>query len=227
MIAFMSCRNSNKIGDKDKINLDQNVANTGRFQDSVFLHFEKNWTKFINRSPELVKIVMPPDTVYSHRWEPVITADCEYKPEAQISVPVIEISWNEVAVQQPMRFDVALQYQGFEKNYYTTVFPIEKLNRFNIHLQSKFLQDTAAVLLAGPPLFPKVETFTRQDLPDTPGQVEVQNKTKLVRSTLRLTDLGPGLSYRLRKCTLVEDRWMPSREIIFNIPVCPLDYKKD
>ena len=221
----MSCRNSNKIGDKDKINLDQSVTSTGRFQDSVFLHFEKNWTKFINRSPELIKIVLPRDTVYTARWEPVIKSDCEFNAQSQINVPVVEISWNEVAVQAPMRFDIALQYQGFEKNYYTTVYPIEKTNRFNIHLQSQFLQDTAAVLLAGPPLFPKVEAFTVQDLPAAAAQIETPNKSTLVQSTLKLTDLGPGLSYRLRKCVLVNDRWSPSREIIFNIPVCPVDFK--
>ena len=229
VMALGACNHKNNVADKDKLDLSQNVSNTGRFQDTAFRQFEKTWTKFINRSPELVKEVMPINVQdVKTRWEPVITSDCEYLPEAQVNVPVVEITWNEVASQTPQRLDIALQYQGFEKNYYTTVFPIENSKRFNIHLQSQFLRDTAAVLLAGPPLFPKIQRFAALNLPATAntGQViEGQNPAVMIKSTLRLTDLGPGLSYRIRRCTLVDDRWMPTQEVIFNIPVCPMDYK--
>jgi hypothetical protein len=143
------------------------------------------------------------------------------------------VSWQEAAgqeptAQKPLRFDIALQSEGFQRNYYTTVFPVERLKRFNIPVQSEFMRDTAAVLLIGPPLFPKVTDF--RELPTNQQTADTNNPTspvtrKISNKVLRLVDLGPGLSYRMRMCTYDGKSWRPTQEVIFNTPICPTDVK--
>jgi hypothetical protein len=129
-------------------------------------------------------------------------------------------------MQQPVRFDIALHFQGFEKNYYTTVFPVENLKRFNIPANSQFLLDTAAVLLTGPAMLPKVIDFHQEtiQMPSQPT-LKKQGESVMMKQSLRIIDMGPGLSYRIRLCTFNKESWTPTREVIFTTPICPLDIK--
>lgn len=210
--------------DDDKINLDQDVTHRLRPLDSIFLDFDKNWTKFINRTEVLrrpVRIPKQPEV-----WEPVIISDCVFSQEAGGAVAQVEISWNEQPVERPVRFDLSLHYQGFERNYYTTIYPVKEEERFNLPENSQFISDTAAVLLTGPSMFPKVVAFNTQSLQgQDPSQQQVQGGRDITRYTLRLRDMGPGLSYRIRMCTFNQEVWTPTSETIFTTPICPTDNK--
>jgi len=209
--------------EKDKINLGQEVANRIMLQDSIFIHFEKNWQQFIAPARELLS---PVNLEQKAAWEPLIFSDCRYYQDAHTNVPQVTISWNEPASQVPFRFDIALHYQGFEKNYYTSVFPVEKLKRFNIPQNSQFLKDTTAVLLTGPPLFPKIIDMEQHNIQteNEPKNLTYQ-RIPMVKQTLRITELGQGLSYRIRKCSFDGQQWKPTREITFTTPICPVDMK--
>lgn len=231
IICLFSCGNKRVFHDKDKIDLDQNVTNRNRPMDSVFLHFEKNWKKFISAEQVLVK---PVNTDLQDVWEPSIISDCIYSAEAGIYVPYVEFSWNSIPTQKRVRFDVALHYQGFQKNYYTTVLTAETEKRFNIPGNSTFLNDSSAVLLTGPALFPKVMKFQQEAI-----QIQDSALLKLNRDSaqqgkqtassdkqvLRLTELGSGLSYKIRMCTFDNEVWKCTQEVMFTTPICPTDMK--
>jgi hypothetical protein len=225
-ITLFSCRHNGKI-QVGNVDLDQEVT-TNRFpMDSVFLHFEKNWKKFINSSLELQKPVLQ-EAVSG--WAPIVISNCIYSPELGHNIPVVELSWNESPAQRVpteekqlnqevtqarnVRFDISLHYKGFERNYYTTAFPATKEERFNIPMASAFIKDTAAVMLTGPTMLPKIAEFK---------QVMVRvNETDMLKKTLKLTELGPGTSYRIRICRYNGQSWAPSSEFIFSTPICPL-----
>lgn len=240
LLASMGCNNKNKGDNRDtvnqdknkddKVNVDQRVTQRLIPRDSVFIDFEKNWTKFISRAPELIRPVMQRPT--GPAWEPVIVTDCVYSQEVGGVVPQVEITWTEPQVQQEriVRFDIALQSQGFERNYYTTAFPMQAPQRFVIPGVSAFIRDTAAMLLTGPAVLPKVTQFTEMAITgDTSQQVRTFEpagvSTALLRKTLKIQELGFGLSYKLRMAAFNREVWQPSREIIFTTPICPMDYR--
>lgn len=222
-VASCGDRDTRGIGDGDKIDLDQDVTHRLRPQDSIFINFEKNWSKFITQKAELRLPVRTPEE--KEIWEPVIIADCVFSPDAGDAVAQVELSWQEPMIEQPVRFDLTLHYQGFDRNYYTTIYPVEVEERFNIPSNSQFIRDTASVLLTGPPMFPKVIAFNTEPV-QIQDQSQQQDKSEQeIRSyTLRLRDMGPGLSYRIRMCTFNQEVWMPTRETIFTTPICPLDF---
>lgn len=221
-IIFFGCGNKGGRLDKEKIDLDQNVTNRHRPLDTVFLNFEKDWKKFISPNQMLAMPVMVTEEKQS--WEPLIFSDCSFQAEVQANVPQVELTWNEPAMQeQPLRFDIALHYQGFEKNYYTSVLATDKPERFALPANSAFINDTAAVLLTGPSIFPKVQGLNRQTLASPNIDQQQQNVT--LRSTLKLTQLGPGLSYRIRMSRFNKEVWIPTQEVIITTPICPTDYK--
>jgi hypothetical protein len=204
--------------DEGDIDLDQDVTNERRPQDTAFLSFEKNWRKFISPAPELLRPVVVAKQPVA--WTPIIISDCKFSAEAGGPVAQVEISWQAAPVEQPMRFDLAVHYQGFEKNYYSTVFPVEEQKRFNLPSNSRFVADPEAMLLTGPSMFPKVVQFKTANLPTT-NQVAANRNLKAY--TLRLRDLGPGLSYRIRMCTFNREVWTPAQTFTFTSPICPND----
>ncbi|MGZ5253773.1 MAG: hypothetical protein ACXWV5_06285 [Flavitalea sp.] len=208
---------------RDQIDLDQNVTNRPLPVDSVFLNFERDWKKFI--SPTQV-FLLPIMKEQEETWEPLVFSDCSFVAEAKRNIPQVEIAWNSPPMQSAVRFDIALHYQGFEKNYYTSVLIGDTQTRFNIPGNSSFVKDTAAVILTGPALFPKVLNFAQQTSASNPAAInQASQQVNMVRNVLRLSDLGPGLSYRIRMCNMVGEQWTPTREVIVTTPICPTDYK--
>jgi hypothetical protein len=209
------------------VDMEQNVTAERFPLDSVFLHFEKTWKKFIDTSIELQKPILERETV---QWVPHVRSDCRYSSSLGRNIPVVILTWNEQAPagatadkiqavrttdENSLRFDVSLSYKGFERNYYTTAFPVKELQRFNIPVHSAFTQDSAAVLLTGPSGLPQVADFQ---------QVLIKvHDTSLVQKTLTLMELGSGASYKIRKCVLSGASWAPSQEFVFSTPICPVD----
>lgn len=152
-------------------------------------------------------------------WDPEIKVDCQYYAAAGGRIPLVQVHWLSPPANTPVRFDIALHYQGFQKNYYSTLFPVEKEKRFGLPLQSNYIRDSPAVLLTGPSLFPKVVDY--QSAIDT--SATRIGKTHIDGNTLLLTDVGPGLAYRIRMCTFAKGAWTPSHEILFSAPICPED----
>jgi hypothetical protein len=225
LVVFGGCRSRSVVpGPGDKINLTQDVTQRRAPEDSVFRHFETTWQKFIDRKEELTRPVLTSNQKLPESWEPVIVTDCVRSPESGDVTPQVELTWQSGASQKPFRFDIALHYKGFEKDYYTSAFPVAAEKRFSLPSQSKFLQDTAAVLLTGPPLFPRIVSF-RAAAVTTPKDAKSRAgaAASTVRNTLRIQDLGSGLSYRIRMCTFDKAAWTPTKEIVFTTPLCPRD----
>jgi len=201
-----------------QIDLDQQVTNETHPRDTVFRNFNQNWKKFISTQAELDKAV---DTSQQPMgWEPEIRVDCQYSRAAGGIIPLVQVSWTSAQADTNVRMDIALLYRGFQNNYYSTVFPLTPNRRFALALHSNYLKDSAAVLLTGPSLFPKVVDFRLREA-DTSAKA-VQGPA-LRQHTLLLTDVGPGLTYRLRMCMLHEGSWQTSREMLFSAPICPID----
>jgi hypothetical protein len=228
-ILLLSCRHNRRLHKTD-VDMEQN-ATLERFPlDSVFLHFEKTWKKFIDTSAELQKPILERETVV---WAPHVRSDCQYSAALGHNIPVVQLIWNEpppagmgaepsvaakavrTADESNLRFDMSLMYKGFERNYYTTAFPVKVKQRFNIPVRSAFTQDSAAVTLMGPSGLPQVSDLK---------QIIVKiHDTTLVQKTLTLMELGPGASYKIRKVVLNGQNWVPSQEFVFSIPICPMD----
>jgi len=235
----MGCNNKNRRvnADKDRdetrkddqVNIDQQITQRFYPKDSVFLNFDKTWQKFISRTPELMRPVMQQA---QQQWQPLIISDCVYSQDAGHVVPQVEITWTEPEVQErTVRFDIALQSQGFERNYYTTAFPVQAPQRFVIPGISAFVTDTAAILLTGPALLPKVIQFSEQRVTSSPSDTGVQvrsfeptgGRRGLVKKTLKIQELGFGLSYKFRMASFNREAWAPTQEVIFTTPICPMD----
>lgn len=231
--AIFACVNKKAFKEKETVDLGQNVTHNVRRVDSVFLHFEKNWKKFISPAVELTMPVQDNDR--NEDWQPLIISDCVFVQEIGAPVPQVEITWQEpINQQENVRFDLALQTEGFQRNYYTTVFPVEKTKRFNIPMRSEFVKDTAATLLVGPAMFAKVIDYQSSVIRGIPADSNQQSINKnykpeqgtgFTKKTLRLSELGSGLSYRIRMCAFNNEVWMPTREVIFSTPICPVDIK--
>jgi hypothetical protein len=220
---------------KDQINLDQDVTNNTKPQDPIFVDFEKDWRKFINPSPEMALPVVPiRDQTKKTIWQPLAQAECVFSAAAGGNVPQVTLTWNETAAQTPgpqtrsqqqartepakMRFDLALHYKGFERNYYSTALATDKLKRFTLPSNSELIANPDALLVTGPGLFPMLMDFQTE-------MVKAQGTTQEIpRQTLVLRDLAPGLAYTLRQATLSNNQWHEDKEFSFSTPVCPKDF---
>lgn len=230
-LTVTACQNKIKREREEEINLEQEVTNRQIPRDSIFFQFEKNWKKFISPLPELTRPVFVEQQEVP-TWQPLVITDCVYSQEAGGAVPQVELTWQEPVAQNTVRFDIALQSQGFERNYYSSVFPVERLKRFSLPLRSELVRDTAALLLTGPAMFPKIVQFSRTAIrvagTDTLGQPQVRNAKGANAAAreevkLRIVELGAGLSYKIRKCTFNKESWNATQEVIFNTPICPTD----
>jgi hypothetical protein len=228
-----SCgRNKNTAHtNKGDIGLDQDVTNNTKPQDVIFVDFQKNWKKFISSSPELTLPVVAMKQPAQAAWQPLVSEDCVFSADAGGNVPQVTLTWNEAApsAQQqlapsqtgqtsPRRFDLALHYQGFERNYFTTAISTEKLKRFNLPSNSALIANPDALLLTGPGLFPKLVDFHTQMLKAPDTNVEIPHQTLVLR------DLAPGLAYRLREATLANNQWNVDKQVVFSTPICPNNF---
>jgi hypothetical protein len=249
-LFLCACIDSSLKKGDDFIDLDQDVTNDIRPKDSIFIDFEKNWQKFISPVQEFTLPVYVPDEQQPEVWDPLIFSGCVFSEDAGGKVAQVELQWQGVAEEKPMRFDISLQYQGFEQNYYTAIMADSSGTRFNIPQNSTFLKNEEALLLVGTPLFPKMMNYsavavqldtTRIDYnedqkqevtTDDSGQVIQQDVVQsrdinMVNHKLLLQDLGYGLSYKIRMCTLEKRVWRPTQEYVFSTPICPIDDYED
>ena len=222
-----SC-NKNVSRNKGDIGLDQDVTNTTKPQDIIFVDFQKNWKKFISSSREFTLPVIPIKQTEQEAWQPIVQQECVFSPDAGGNVPQVTITWSDPspslrvaeARQQAtaVRFDISLHYQGFERNFYTTALSTAKLQRFNLPSNSALIANPDAVMLTGPGLFPKLIDYHTVLVKATDSDLQIP------RQTLILRDLAPGLAYKLRKATLGAEQWNGDRQFTFSTPVCPKDF---
>jgi hypothetical protein len=206
-------------------------------QDPLFIDFERNWRQFISTSPELALPVIQPQRPVQEPWDPVFVAECVFSPDAGRPMPQVTLTWNDPMGQGPdviraqglpsqqtppqlveparMRLDLALHFDGFGRNYYSSSLSTAALERFNLPSNSALIQDTPAVMMTGTALFPKLMSFRAEALQDrdTPRQ--------FMRRTLVLRDLREALTYRIRLSSFVTDAWNEDRQYVFLTPVCP------
>jgi len=126
-------------------------------------------------------------------------------------------------LQQPadpskLRFDLAVHFQGFEKNQFTSTLASDKEKRFNLPSNSNFIANSDALLLSGPSLFPKVMDFRTEMVRDRDANRDIP------KSTLVLRDLNGGLAYKLRMSTLGQNQWNEIKQVVFTTPICPQDF---
>ena len=112
------------------------------------------------------------------------------------------------------RIDLALHFEGFQRNYFSSNLTTAVTERFTLPANSALVADTEAVLLTGPALFPRLENYTEVVVQDR----DTQRQTR--RRTLVLTDLSDGLSYRIRLSGPGQDVWNEDRQYVFLTPVC-------
>jgi hypothetical protein len=180
-------------------------------------------------------------------WQPIITSDCVFSQDAGGFVPQVTIIWVETVqappnialarqVQQPLpsplpsqqpqqtldlsktRFDLAVHFDGFDKNQFTSALAADKDKRFNLPSNSAFISNSDALLLTGPSLFPRVMDFKAEMVRDRDSNREVPRNTLVVR------DLSQGLAYTLRLSTLGQNQWNEAKRVVFTTPNCPQDF---
>jgi len=229
------------------VRLDQEVTNEPKPKDAIFIDFQNNWRKFISPSAELALPVIPTKKEGpppSPALQPVITSQCVFSEDAGGYVPLVTIIWVETSAPQPgpgialaaqvqqpaqaqsqptpdpskIRFDLALHFQGFEKNQFTSTLAADKEKRFNLPSNSAFVTNSDSVLLTGPTLFPKVIDFRAEMVRDR------DNNRDVPRSTLVLRDLSQALAYTLRVSTLGQNQWNETKQVVFTTPNCPQDF---
>jgi hypothetical protein len=241
--ASNSCRKGNNMAqpqDKDKtVNLGQDVTNDRKPKDPIFIDFENNWRKFISPLPELALPVTPMrEGVPREEWQPVIQSECVFSPDAGGYVPQVTLSWNESAGQAPapavsqtqqerppgpsasdrIRFDLTVQYKGFDRNFYSSILSTEKDKRFNLPSNSTYVSQPEAMMLTGPSLFPKLMDYRTETFQDRETRREIKKRTLVLR------DLSPGLSYTIRLSAPGDSRWDEQKKFVFLTPVCPKEF---
>lgn len=182
----------------------------------------------------------------SEALQPEVSGKCVFSADAGGFVPQVIVMWNEAPVQVPspvigfvlrpvklqtpqptppqaadlsrLRFDLAVHFQGFEKNEFTSTVAIDKEKRFNLPSNSNFISNSDALLLTGPSLFPKVIDFKTETVRERDTNREIP------QSTLVMRDLGQGVAYRLRVSTLGQNQWNETRQFVFTTPICPKDF---
>jgi hypothetical protein len=224
--------------------LDQDVTKEPKPKDAIFIDFQNNWRKFISQTPELALPVIPiKEGEQKVAWEPLILSRCVFSADAGGFVPQMTLVWNETPAAPPStpgiaqvkqveqqasapptiepgktRFDLAVHFQGFEKNQFTSAIASDKDKRFNLPSNSNLVANPDALLLTGPSLFPKVLDFHTEMVTDR------DNNREIPKNTLVLRDFSPGLTYTLRMSTLGQNQWLENKQVVFSTPVCPKDF---
>jgi hypothetical protein len=190
-------------------------ASNRQQMDSLHLYFSDHWKSLISTQKELGKPVVVSPALAD--WQPVVSSDCVFSPEAGAKVPRVVISWVEKSISKQetqFRVDISSLYQAFEQNRYSSVYPVKGQQRFMLPPNSALIEDTAAVLKAGIALFPKLESWRISDLPDTAAGEMVQ------QHHLILEDLAQGRSYTIRICRYTNETWSVINQYVFNTQTC-------
>jgi len=224
---------------ENSVDLEQGVTTDIKPVDEIFVNFEANWREFISPREELTLDVVTEDP--EEPWNPMVFSECAFSEGAGANVPLMTLTWVEPAPitdKVPVRFDLTPHYQGFERESYTTIFPVAVQQRFNLPMNSALIANPEAVLLTGPGIFPKVVDFSQVVLTGAGGPVAAvaldpdRLKESGVESvepgdaragyqvTIKLRDLNPGLAYKFRKCDLVQSSWRSDQTVTFSTPVC-------
>lgn len=207
-------------------------------KDVLYVNFAKNWPQFVSRLPELALPVTR--VVQRQPWQPLITAECVFSADAGRMVPQVTLSWNEssgvisspeiarrrqqqtpaaAAAPVPIRFDLGLHQDAFTRNYFSSALATDKLKRFNLPPNSALTNDTPAVLMTGPGLFPKLMDYRTEALQDP------NTNQSFTHQTLVLRDLNHALTYSIRMSRrFSEKEWSGEQEFAFLTPVCPSSF---
>ena len=214
-------------GDPDEIALSQNVTTNRKPEDKVFSDFPNTWRQFISKSAEASLPVSRPERLPT--WKPLIFSECVFSADAGGFVPQTTLTWNEPIAAAPapqpsgpegekLRFDLGVHYDAFARNYFTTALSNLKLQRFQLPANSALVNDTQAVLLTGPGLFPKLMDYRFEVLRDR------DTNQQFKKHVLILRDLNQGLSYALRQSGFAKDGWIEAGRFVFVTPVCPTSF---
>jgi hypothetical protein len=227
MLAVGACggERGNSGRDPDSIDLNQNVTAERRTEDPAFVDFEKNWQAFISKSPELALPVMAAPGTPDQTWEPIVVAECVLSPEAKGLVPQVSLTWNDDAEESTragrsaasgaVRIDLAVHFDGFARNYYSSVLSTSVAGRFELPSSSALIKNSEAVMLTGPALFPRLMRFGVEPIQDR------DTGRTLRRHTMVIRDLSQGLTYKMRLSTLADGAWHEDKQYVFLTPVCP------
>ena len=238
-----ACRSkqATRSGERNEIDLNQNVTVNSKPQDVVFKDFEKNWRKFVSDNPQLAAAVVGTVQRPEGAPEPIISPECVYSDGAKGFVPRITITWNEAAsqvvnersarvqevqksqqaeqVQVPeMRIDLGLHHDPFTRNYFSSVLSTEVSKRFGLPSNSDLLSNPEAVRLTGPGLFPQLIAVRSQLLHDA------ATNRQIARNTVVMQELSEGLSYQMRVSHPAGNQWTASQQFVFVSPVCQTSF---
>jgi len=227
-------------GERDGVDLGQNVTVNSKPLDPVFKDFSNTWRQFISSSPELALAVAEGGKRETTPPEPITFSECVFSPDARGYVPQVTITWNEmsekvtsgpatpgpaikasaaVAQQPPLRrFDLGLHHDPFARNFYSSAFSTDQYKRFSLPSNSALVNNPEAVLLTGPGLFPKLMDYKSVSLQDPATNLPFTKQTLVVR------ELSEGISNTMRVSHLVGNEWTTDREFIFLAPVCPVSF---
>lgn len=114
-----------------------------------------------------------------------------------------------------LRVDLAVHYEGFSRNYYSTALSTAARERFSLPSNSGLVADSPAVLSTGPALFPRLMDFRAEMIQDR------DSGRQLRRQNIVLRDLSEGMTYQIRLSAPGQDAWSEIRHYTFLTPVCP------
>ena len=196
--------------------------------------FAKNWRQMISTVPDLALPVrrlerQPP----AEAWQPRVISQCVMSA-AGVLVPQVTVTWTEPAERVPdltaavqqrrapatprLRFDLALHYDGFGRNFYSAALAANRNEQFKLPSNSGLINDQASVLVTGPGLFPRLFDFNIQAVQD-PG-----TQRQFAQHTLVLRELAHGLSYTIRLDRPIANGWSEEGHVAFLTPVCPTSF---
>jgi hypothetical protein len=113
------------------------------------------------------------------------------------------------------RVDLAVHFDGFGRNYFSTALSTAALERFSLPSNSSLVTDAAAVMATGPALFPRLIDCRAEMIRDR------DTARQLRRQTITLRDLSEGQSYHIRLSSPGRAAWNEDRQYAFLTPSCP------
>jgi hypothetical protein len=226
-IAFVGSGCGKRRAKRERPEVKEGV--TVKPEDVLFINFNENWRRLVNTSPQIVLPVVR-TTRQETQWQPVVTPDCVFSPDAGRMMPQITLTWNEIAAGPPVnvaalgqaeqegagiRFDLGLHHDPFTRNYFSSALATDKLKRFTVPSNSPLANDAQAVMLTGPGLFPKLVDYRAVALQ------ERGTNRPFTQHTLVMRDLSQGLTYTIRMSRLATGQWNEEKQFAFLAPVCP------
>ena len=180
-------------------------------QTNLANDFQNRWRlDFVSHDPRLdVGVVTP---VTPNTLDPILTSTCS----AIGAAPTIQLTWNEPAdpIAVPdYRLDLTITYQGFERNYYSSAYPVAAGVRFLLPDNSSFMTDEPSILAIGPAIFPIISGYAIERVAPA-----------LSRVTLTLDEIGEARDFTLRFSVRQGAAWSETKRTVFLTPVCPTSF---